>query len=97
LTPLLVVASFAILIAAIVMTPARQVDAQAVAVPITWDYTSVGVDLSSLPARLTELGNDSWEVVSVLSTDAAVEQQADGKAHVVGQRVEVVAKRPRKR
>jgi hypothetical protein len=63
-----------------------------------WEYHSVGIEFAMLPAKLTELGNDGWEVVTVLRTDQAVEnQQDDGKAHLIVRRIEIIAKRLRSR
>jgi hypothetical protein len=69
--------------------------AQAPAARTQWDYQSASTELASLSNKLTELGNDGWEVVSVISTDATVDSQVDTKPHLLCQRVEVVAKRPR--
>jgi hypothetical protein len=63
--------------------------------PLRWDYQSVGVEFSGLPARLTDLGNDGWEVVIVLNTDSTVENNAENRPHLLTQRVEIVAKRLR--
>ncbi len=72
--------------------------AQVPAVMPVWEYHSVGIDFAMLPAKLTELGNDGWEVVSVLHTDQTVDnQQGDDKAHLVARRVELIAKRLRSR
>lgn len=63
----------------------------------TWEYQTLSVDLPSLAARLNELGGEGWEVFSIISTDGVVDTQADTKPHVLCQRVEVTAKRPRTR
>ncbi len=63
-----------------------------------WEYHSVGIEFAMLPAKLTELGNDGWEVVHVLHTDQTVDnQQGDDKPHIVARRIEIIAKRPRSR
>lgn len=72
--------------------------AQVPAATPAWEYHSVGIEFAMLPAKLTELGNDGWEVVSVLHTDQTVDnQQGDDKAHLVARRVEIIAKRLRAR
>lgn len=72
--------------------------AQAPAAHSAWDYHSVGIEFATLPAKLTELGNDGWEVVTVLHTDQTVENQGgDDKPHLLARRVEIIAKRPRTR
>lgn len=59
-----------------------------------WEYVTVSTEASSLQARLTELGDQGWEVFSIDRADMAVEQGVDGNAHVVVSRYEVTAKRP---
>lgn len=72
--------------------------AQAPSATPAWEYHSVGIEFATLPAKLTELGNDGWEVVTVLHTDQTVENQADdNKPHLLARRIEVIAKRPRSR
>jgi len=76
----------------------REAKAQAVSAPASaFDYRSVGTDFTALPATLTELGNDGWEVVTILHTDQTVEDAGNGMPHLRAQRVEVVAKKPRAR
>jgi len=58
-----------------------------------WDYQTASVDLGSLTPKLMELSKDGWEVVSIISIDTLIDQQPDGKTHIVTQRVEVTARR----
>ncbi|MEK6262234.1 MAG: hypothetical protein AABP62_26855 [Planctomycetota bacterium] len=64
---------------------------------VEWEYNSQSVDAASIQTKLTELGTAGWEVFSVASTDGVVDNAGDGKPHVVTQRFEVSAKRPKKR
>jgi hypothetical protein len=87
-------------LAAAVWLGARNVSearAQAAIAPLAWDYLSTSVELVSLSNKLTELGNDGWEVISVFSTRTELDSQSDTKPHIVTLRVEVVARRPRAR
>lgn len=59
------------------------------------DYRTVGADFTALGATLTDLGNDGWQVVTVLHTDQLVQDAGDGVPHLHARRVEVVASRPR--
>jgi len=58
-----------------------------------WDYRSVNVPMSTLQAELVRLGQDGWEVVTILHTDQSVTNAADGAAHLIAGNVEVVAKK----
>lgn len=60
---------------------------------LEWDYRSVNVPLSTLQAELVRLGQDGWEVITILHTDQSVTNANDGAAHLVAGNVEVVAKR----
>lgn len=59
-----------------------------------WEYVTGSIEPGSLQARLTELGNDGWEVFSIARVDSVVDQTADGKTHLVSEKLEVTAKRP---
>ena len=64
---------------------------------VEWEYNSQSVDAASIQTKLTELGTAGWDVFSVTSSDAVVDDTAgDGKPHVVTRRFEVSAKRPKK-
>lgn len=58
-----------------------------------WEYTSVGTEATSLPVRLSELGEQGWEVFSIDRSDMVLEM-GDGNTHLVASRYEVSAKRP---
>jgi hypothetical protein len=74
----------------------RVAEAQVAAAPARLlDYRTVGTDFTALPATLTELGNDGWQVVTILHTDQVVENAGDGTPHLLARRVEVVAQKPR--
>lgn len=64
---------------------------------VEWEYNSQNVEAASVQTKLNELGSAGWEVFSVSSTDAVVDTAGDGKPHVLTQRFEVSAKRPKKR
>lgn len=59
-----------------------------------WEYVTGSIETGSLQARLTELGNDGWEVFSIERVDSVVDQTADGKTHLTSEKLEVTAKRP---
>lgn len=61
-----------------------------------WEYSTSSIDLPSLQSKLTTMGIDGWEVISVTATDATLDQGTDGKMHVSSQRVEVTAKRKKR-
>ncbi len=69
----------------------------ATAAVVEWEYTSQNVDAASVQTKLNEIGSAGWEAFSVSSTDATVDTAGDGKPHVVTQRMEISAKRPKKR
>src|SRR5262249_2627336 len=52
-----------------------------------WEYSTSSIDVPSLQAKLTVMGVDGWEVISVTATDALVDTGPDGKMHVLSQRV----------
>ena len=58
-----------------------------------WEYRSVNVPLFSLQAEMTKLGQDGWEVITILHTDQSVTNTNDGTAHLIAGNVEVIAKR----
>lgn len=60
-----------------------------------WEYQTISVEVGSLANKLTDLGRDGWEVFSILNTDFKVENEPDGKAHLMTVRLEVTAKRPK--
>ena len=63
-----------------------------------WEYNSQSIEAASIQTKLTELGTAGWDVFSVTSTDAVVDDTTgDGKPHVVTRRLEVTAKRARKK
>lgn len=65
---------------------------------VEWEYNSQSVEAASIQTKLVELGSGGWEVFSVTSTDGMVESPgADGKPHVISQRFEVTAKRPKQK
>ncbi len=77
----------------------RPVTAQtgaAVAV-VEWEYNSQSVEAASVQTKLNELGSTGWEVFSVSSSDRVVDNAGDGKPHIITERFEVSAKRPKKR
>lgn len=67
----------------------------AVAANAGWDYQTSSVDLGSLTPKLIELGKDGWDVINIISIDTLIDQTPDGKTHILTQRVEVTAKRPK--
>lgn len=60
----------------------------------TWEYRTANLELSTLQSELINMGREGWEVVTILHTDQSVDSQADGRAHLLSGRVEVIAKRP---
>jgi hypothetical protein len=70
------------------------VRAQTVAIA-GWEYQTASVELGSLTPKLLELGRDGWEVFNIISIDTMVDQTPDGKTHILTQRVEVTAKKPK--
>ncbi len=58
-----------------------------------WEYQTASVELGSLTPKLIELANNHWDVVNIISTDTLIDQQPDGKTHIVTQRVEVTSRR----
>ena len=60
---------------------------------VKWEYSTTGLEASVLPAKLTELGNDGWDVFSIVRTDSVVEQGNDGKTHLTTSQFQVTAKR----
>ena len=64
---------------------------------IVWEYTTTNVDTGSLQTKLMELGTAGWEEVAVTATDNKLDTGADGLAHVTLQRMEVTAKRTKKK
>ncbi len=71
------------------------VRANAAAANAGWEYQTASVELGSLSTKLNDLGKDSWDVVMIIPTDSVVDNGPDGKPHVLVQRVEVTAKRPK--
>lgn len=63
---------------------------------VKWEYVTGAVEPGALQARLTELGKDGWDVFSIERIDSTVDQTADGKTHLVSEKLEVSAKRPAK-
>ena len=61
------------------------------------EYNSQSAEAASVQTKLNELGTAGWEAFSVTITDSIVDTGGDGKPHVVTQRFEVSAKRPKKR
>lgn len=74
--------------------PARSFPADDSA-PVKWEYTTIPVEASALPARLNELGEQGWEVFSLERSDHIVEQGSDGNTHLIVVTYEVTGKRPR--
>jgi len=66
-------------------------------VPAKWEYTTATVELGSLPATLSDLGPQGWEVFSVDHVVSVIEQPgADGKTRLVAEKVQVTGRRPAK-
>jgi hypothetical protein len=64
--------------------------------PAQWEYSSVSIDVVSLQPKLTAMGVDGWEVISIAPIDSVVDTGNDGKMHVTATRFEVTAKRKRR-
>ncbi len=58
-----------------------------------WDYTSVEIDASTIDSKLGELAIQKWEVFSIVRSDSVVDQDGDGKTHVLASKFRVTAKK----
>jgi hypothetical protein len=61
--------------------------------PTKWQYNSIQINANELPAKLTELGNDGWEVFSIVQAESKV-VSADGSAKVVADKYDVTGRKP---
>ena len=60
--------------------------------PAKWQYTAVNINANELAVKLTELGNDGWEVFSVVPAESKVDG-SDGTARVISDKYDVSAKK----
>jgi hypothetical protein len=59
--------------------------------PARWDYRTEAVETALLSQKLTEWGNDRWEVFSVERGDTTLEQ--DGKTRLKVENFQITARR----
>lgn len=61
--------------------------------PQIWRYTTATIAASELEAKLNELGNDGWEVFSILRFDSTLAQDANGENHIRAVQLQVTGRR----
>lgn len=60
----------------------------------TFEYRTQQVDINLLQPTLVTLGGEGWDVVTILHIDQFIQNAADGQAHLMASRVEIVCRRP---
>lgn len=71
----------------------QSVSAQPPAGNEVWEYSTVNLEPGNLQAKLTEMGQQGWQVFSIVNSDFALDQTAEANPRLVVQRQEVTAKR----
>lgn len=70
--------------------------AQPAVVAQTWEYQTANLIPGDLQRKLTEMGQQGWQVFSIVNSDFSVDQTAENSPRLVVQRLEVTARRPRR-
>lgn len=77
-----------------------QLTASQTAPPVTptmrWEYTTTMSDPAQLQLRLTELGQDGWEVFSIERADSQLMQPNASENHITTTQYQITGKRPKR-
>jgi len=68
----------------------------AAAPAVRWEYTTTMTDPAQLQSRLTELGQDGWEVFSIERADSQLVQPNASDNHITTTQYQITGKRPKR-
>lgn len=76
--------------------PGALVAQQAAETTTAWEYNVVIVDPAAMQTQLTGLGNDRWEVISIVPTESKVDPSNNQMVQLRVERFQVTSRRAKK-
>ena len=68
--------------------------ADPVAGPMPPQYMTATVEANSLEAKIGDLAQENWEIISITTASQVIDQAADAKTHIVVEKFQLTARRP---